>query len=40
MISPGRGDFPVGQLDAQNRLPKGNGMPSFASSKNQVVKGQ
>ena len=32
MMSPGRGDLPVGQLDAQKRLPKGSGMPSFASS--------
>lgn len=31
-MSPGRGDFPVGQLDAQNLLPKGKGTPSFASS--------
>lgn len=32
MMSPGSGDFPVGQLDAQNRLPNGSGTPSFASS--------
>jgi len=32
MINPGRGDFPVGQFDAQKRLPKGRGTPSFASS--------
>lgn len=31
-ISPGSGDFPVGQFDAQNLFPKGSGMPSFASS--------
>ena len=32
MISPGRGDFPVGQFEAQNLLPNGRGIPSFASS--------
>ena len=31
-IRTGSGDFPVGQFDAQNRLPKGNGIPSLASS--------
>jgi hypothetical protein len=31
-MSPGSGDFPVGQFDAQNLLPKGSGTPSFASS--------
>lgn len=31
-INPGSGDLPVGQLDAQKRLPNGKGMPSFASS--------
>ena len=31
-IRPGRGDFPVGQFDAQNSLPNGNGMPSLANS--------
>lgn len=35
MIRPGSGDLPVGQLDAQNRLPNGSGMPSFASSEGQ-----
>lgn len=29
---PGKGDLLVGQLDAQNLLPNGNGIPSFASS--------
>ena len=32
MINPGSGDFPVGQFDAQNLFPKGNGMPSLAIS--------
>ena len=32
IISPGKGDFPVGQLDAQNLLPNGRGIPSLASS--------
>ena len=32
MMSPGRGDLPEGQFDAQKRLPNGSGMPSFASS--------
>jgi len=32
MMSPGSGDLPVGQLDAQKRLPKGRGTPSLASS--------
>ena len=32
-MRPGSGDFPVGQLEAQNRLPKGRGIPSFASSE-------
>ena len=32
MISPGRGDFPVGQFEAQNLLPNGRGIPSFANS--------
>jgi hypothetical protein len=32
IISPGKGDLPVGQFDAQNRFPKGRGTPSFASS--------
>ena len=31
-INPGSGDFPVGQFDAQNLFPKGNGMPSLANS--------
>ena len=31
-ISPGRGDFPVGQFEAQNILPNGSGTPSLASS--------
>lgn len=31
-MSPGSGDLPVGQLDAQTLLPNGSGMPSFASS--------
>ena len=30
--SPGRGDFPVGQFEAQKRYPNGIGIPSFASS--------
>ena len=29
---PSKGDFPVGQFDAQILLPKGRGTPSFASS--------
>lgn len=33
MMSPGRGAFPVGQFEAQKRLPKGRGIPSFASSE-------
>lgn len=33
MSRPGKGDFLVGKLEAQNRLPNGNGIPSFASSK-------
>lgn len=33
-INPGRGDFPVGQFDAQNLFPNGSGIPSFASSMN------
>ena len=37
MMSPGSGDLPVGQFDAQNLLPKGRGMPSFASSVEAVV---
>jgi hypothetical protein len=32
IISPGKGDFPVGQFDAQNLLPNGRGIPSLASS--------
>ena len=32
MSRPGRGDLPVGQFDAQKRLPPGRGIPSFASS--------
>ena len=32
MSRPGSGDFPVGQFDAQKRLPPGRGTPSFASS--------
>ena len=32
MMRPGKGDFPVGQLDAQNLFPNGRGMPSLASS--------
>jgi hypothetical protein len=32
MISPGNGALRVGQFDAQKRLPKGSGTPSFASS--------
>jgi len=32
MINPGSGDFPVGQFEAQNLFPKGNGMPSLANS--------
>ena len=32
MIRPGKGDFPVGQFDAQNLLPNGRGIPSLASS--------
>jgi hypothetical protein len=32
MINPGSGDFPVGQFEAQNLLPNGKGIPSFASS--------
>jgi hypothetical protein len=32
-ISPGRGDLPVGQFDAQNLLPNGSGIPSLASSR-------
>ena len=36
MISPGRGDFPAGQFDAQNLLPNGRGMPSLASSARSV----
>ena len=32
MIRPGSGDLPVGQFDAQKRLPPGRGTPSFASS--------
>ena len=32
IINPGRGDSPVGQLDAQNLFPNGSGIPSFASS--------
>lgn len=32
IISPGRGDLPVGQFEAQNLFPKGSGSPSFASS--------
>ena len=31
-MSPGRGDFFVGQFDAQNLLPNGRGIPSLASS--------
>ena len=31
-IRPGSGDLPVGQFDAQNLLPNGNGIPSLASS--------
>ena len=31
-ISPGRGDLPVGQFEAQNLLPNGSGTPSLASS--------
>ena len=33
-VNPGNGDFPVGQFDAQKRLPKGSGIPSFANSSN------
>ena len=36
-ISPGIGVFPVGQFDAQKRLPKGSGMPSFASSAPHLI---
>ena len=32
MTSPSKGDFPVGQFDAQSLLPNGRGIPSFASS--------
>ena len=32
MMRPGKGDFPVGQFDAQNLFPNGRGIPSFASS--------
>ena len=32
MMRPGSGDLPVGQLEAQNLLPNGRGMPSLASS--------
>ena len=37
MMSPGSGDLPVGQLDAQKRLPKGRGTPCLASSANRVA---
>lgn len=37
IINPGSGDFPVGQLDAQKRFPKGRGTPSFASSKGLIL---
>ena len=32
MMRPGKGDFPVGQFDAQNLFPNGRGIPSLASS--------
>lgn len=35
-MRPGNGDFPVGQVDAQNLLPNGRGIPSFASSVRRV----
>lgn len=35
--SPGKGVFPVGQLDAQKRFPKGSGRPSFASSGEDII---
>lgn len=34
---PGKGDFPVGQFDAQNLLPKGSGRPSLASSAENML---
>ena len=37
MMSPGSGDSPVGQFDAQNLLPNGKGIPSLASSINEVT---
>ena len=36
-INPGRGDFPVGQFDAQNLFPNGNGIPSLANSMNEEL---
>ena len=36
-IRPGSGDLPVGQFDAQKRLPKGSGMPSLANSKRSII---
>jgi hypothetical protein len=36
-ISPGRGDLPVGQFEAQNLLPNGSGTPSLASSRTRKV---
>lgn len=38
MMSPGSGDLPVGQFDAQNLLPKGRGIPSFASSTEATIR--